>query len=111
MSKKYVVDYDCGAGEVVFQIDPEIFKDVALATLDFFVWSYDKEECPIIEAVKKYAEACMRFAMTENTDSVPYITEEFEQEGYCKLDGSCGILLESIYYPEIDDTRFEVTVS
>jgi len=110
MQKEYVVNYDCGAGEVVFEIDVDKFKKVAQQTLDFFTWSYDKDECPTIEAVKKYAEACMRFAMVENTDSVPYIVAEFAQEGYCRVDGSYGILLKSIYYPEIDDTRFEVTI-
>jgi len=109
-NKIYVVDYDCGAGEVVFEIDFEVFKEVAQETLDFFSWSYDKEECHVTEAVKKYAEACMRYAMQENTDSVPYIVAEFAQEGYCRVDGSCGILLTSIYYPEINDTLFDVTI-
>ena len=110
MKKEYVVDYDCGAGEVVFQVDHAKFKEVAMATLDFFAWSYDEDECPMVEAAKKYARACMHIAMVEGTDSVPYIVAEFAQEGYCRVDGSCGILLTSIYYPEIDDTQFEVTI-
>lgn len=111
MQKEYVVNYDCGAGKVVFEVDAVKFKEVAQLTLDFFGWTYDEDECPMVEAVKKYAEACMRFAMAENTDSAVYIVAEFAQEGYCRVDGSCGILLKRIYYPEIDDTRFEVTVS
>ena len=110
MKKEFVIDYDCGNGEVVFKIDLGKFKKVAQVTLDFFSWSYDKEEDPVIEAAKKYAEACMRFAMQEDTDSTPYITQYFEREGFCKVDGSCGILLTSIYYPQIDDSLFSVEI-
>ena len=83
MKKEYVVDYDFGSGEVIFEIDFNKFKKNAQITLDFFLWSYDKDECPVTEAVKKYAESCMRFCMREETTSIPYIVDTFEQEGFC----------------------------
>ena len=110
MKKEYVFNYDCGAGEVIFEIDFDKFKEVAQQTLDFFDWSYDEEECPVTEAARKYAMACMRFCMQEDTSSVPYVVSYFEQEGFCKVDGKCGILLTSIYYPEINESDFDVTI-
>ncbi|MBL7971733.1 MAG: hypothetical protein JNL03_09445, partial [Prolixibacteraceae bacterium] len=48
MKKRYKFDYDVFEAWVNFDVDTSIFtKEMALATLEFFTWDYDKEADPI----------------------------------------------------------------
>lgn len=94
--KKYNYTYGMHDAEVHFDVDLDIFtEEMAKGTLDFFSWDDepDPNENAVDEVMKKYA---MRAIMAGAFDDVSVygIKMEFEEmEGYCPVDGSCGITL------------------
>lgn len=95
MAKKRVsFNYDFHNAEVVFEVDLEKFTpEVALMTLEFFSWEYDKEGDPVYEALKKYALQVLIYLSERGFHSVDSVKKEFDEEGFGNIDGSIGILL------------------
>jgi hypothetical protein len=97
--------------EACFKVDTNKFtNEHAQATLDFFIWDYDKQADPIDEVMKKYAMEAIRIA-TFNNYNVYGVKREFENnEGFCKVDGSCGIELNVISGYEFNEDALDMTV-
>lgn len=94
MKKKYNFTYDMNEVDISFIVDTEVFTaDVAKETLKFFAWDYDRENDPVDEVMKKYAMEVIEVATFNDYNSYGVIDEFDDREGFCKLDGSMGILL------------------
>lgn len=109
MIKEYTIDYDYGEATAVFDVDLEKFTpEIARATLDFFVWEYDKDNDPVEEAVLKYGISAIRVAM-QNCCGVFGVVQEFHsKEGYAPLDGSLGITLKKVTQFELLEDDFMI---
>jgi hypothetical protein len=110
MIKNYKFVYGTDEAKVWFSIDTEVFtKEMAESNLEFFDWYYDKEADPIEEIIKKYAmKAIVASSMGGYMNNVYSIQQEFDNcEGFCKVDGSIGILLISISAYEFNEDYLE----
>jgi len=108
MNKFYEVNYNYYDAEAVFEIDLDIFtKEIANSTLEFFDWSYDEDEDPIKEVLKKYAIEAIKIATYHNYNTYGVICEFNNNEGFCKLDGSMGIKLTKIQSIQFNDLTIE----
>jgi len=97
--------------EACFKVDTDKFtKEHAKATLEFFTWNYDKQADPIDEVMKKYAMEAIRIA-TFNNYKVYGVKEAFNNnEGFYKVDGSCGIELNVVSGYEFNEDALDMTV-
>lgn len=97
--------------EACFKVDTDKFtNEHAQATLDFFTWNYDKEADPIDEVMKKYAMEAIKIA-TFNDYNLLGVKRAFnDNEGFCKVDGSCGIELNIIHRYEFNEDALDMTV-
>ena len=112
MIKKYSFSYNMHDAEVDFIIDTDVFTpEIAMTTLEFFTWEYDKEADPVDEVMKKYALEAIRIATFNNYNKFGVIREFMNNEGYCKVDGSRGIILTGISEYQFDESAlgFEIT--
>jgi len=109
--KKYKFDYNIREADAEFTVDTDKFtKEIAQENLDFFLWDYDEDNCPIDEIMKKYALEAMIEA-SNNGYSHLGVRRSFEnKEGFYKVDGSSGITLNSVngYFFNPDDLEMEV---
>ncbi|MGB1295755.1 MAG: DUF2528 family protein [Flavobacteriales bacterium] len=104
MKQRYMFDYAYDKAFVIFDIDLVKFtNDHANATLDFFLWDYDKEGDPIDEVLKKYAIEVIQLATAKDLSLQGVIGEFNKREGFCPLDGSVGITLKDIRMFEFND--------
>lgn len=111
MIKRYKFDYDYSEADASFKVDTEIFtKEMAQVILDFFTWDYDEEADPIDEVVKKYAIKVIMSATFDDLNVYGVIREFEDREGFCPLDGSCGIWLISVSGYEFNEDKLEVTI-
>lgn len=95
MKKLYKFEYDYW-WDVEFEVDLDIYtKEIALETLDFFCWKYNKDNNPVDEALKKIAIECL--ALSVRGLSVYEMMYEFRYlEGFPDIDGKDGIKLRYI---------------
>jgi hypothetical protein len=111
MIRHYTFDYDVLEAEACFKVDTEKFtNEHANTTLEFFIWDYDKEADPIDEVMKKYAIEAIRIATFNGYNEIGVIEEFNDTEGYCKVDGSSGITLNSISEYTFDSAKLDMTV-
>lgn len=104
MKKRYSYNYNHYDATVSFEIDTEVFtEEIAKATLEFFTWDYDKENNPIDEVLKKYALQAIRVSTFNDFNEHGVISEFENMEGYCRLDGSNGIMLVEVTGYEFDE--------
>ena len=111
MIKHYTFNYNTYEAEACFKVDTEKFTEKhAKATLEFFLWDYNKEADPIDEVMKKYAMKAIKIA-TFNGYNVFGVKEEFNNlEGFCKVDGSSGIELNVVSEYEFDEDSLDMTL-
>lgn len=105
MIKNYKFVYGTDEAKVWFSVDTEVFtKEMAETNLNFFDWDYDADEDPIDEIIKKYAMKAIIASSRGYMNNVYSIQQEFDNcEGFCKVDGSIGILLISISAYEFNE--------
>lgn len=106
----YTFNYNIYEAEACFKVDTEIFdKEMALATLNFFSWDWDKEADEIDEVLKKYAIKAIEYA-TFNNHNVFGVKRDFaEGEGFASVDGTKGIELMNVTGYEFDEDYFDIT--
>ena len=111
MIKYYTFNYDNNEAQVCFKVDTEKFtEELTYATLDFFIWDYDKDNDPIDEVMKKYAIQAIRIA-TFNNRNLYGVKEAFnELDGFAKVDGTMGIELNMISHYEFDEDKFDINI-
>lgn len=111
MVKEYTFNYGMHEAEACFKVDTEKFSNEhAKETLDFFIWEYDKKADSIDEVMKKYAMEAIMVASAHHYNTNGVINYFSDNEGFCKIDGSCGILLTYIQGYEFDEEQLDVTV-
>jgi len=90
--RRYQFNYDFYKAYVEFDVNTDIFTEQsAKEVLDFWTWTYDKENDLIDECIKKYAFECIILS-GENNFTLLGIKDAFEnKEGWTKIDGSMGI--------------------
>lgn len=94
MKKIYEFNYAFHEAHCSFVVDTEKFTaEIAQATLDFFAWDYDEENDPVDEVMNKYAIRVLEIASFNEYNEYGVISEFETEEGYCRIDGSMGILL------------------
>jgi len=110
MIKMYDFDYNFHSAECTFKVDLNKFTiEMALNTLEFFSWDYDKDNDPIDEVMMKYAKNCME----KSTEYSLYGLKNAEFEGFYTLNGEYGITLTRMVSLELDEedinsnTRYE----
>jgi hypothetical protein len=109
MIKKYKFQYDC-IYDIIFKVDLEIYtKELALATLEFFTWHWDKDSDPITEALKKIALVCLQFS-ADGWNEIGIIDQFIDLEGYPRLDGSYGVTLVRIDNFEYDENNLSLEI-
>lgn len=110
MSKKlYKFNYDYHKAEVEFEVDLAKFTpEMANETLTFFLWNYDEEADPVDEVMKKYA---MRVLQVGNNYSTTGVIRNWDEEGFCPIDGSFGITLKEYESFEFDQSDLEMEVT
>ena len=110
--KTFKFNYDHNEAEVVFKVDTDVFtNEHAKATLEFFIWDYDKHNDPITEVLKKYAIEAIRVATIYSFNVRGVISEFKDKEGFASVDGSLGLTLLSVEGYEFDDDKLDYTVS
>lgn len=103
MVKTYEYEYDTWDASVTLEVDLEKFdKTMALLTLNFFSWNWDREADPIDEVMKKYAMECLRIASHEELNIQGVIIQMNHVEGFGPVDGSIGIKLVEVSGVELD---------
>ncbi len=109
--KKYTFNYDLDKAEVVFKVDTDKFKPTdAKLLLEFYTWDYDKEECPILELLKKYALIVIEVSSSENL-SLFGVKQNFKHsEGLSDIDGSVGLELVSLESFEFSEDDLKVDI-
>lgn len=111
MKKQYDFDYDILEAGATFIVDLEIFTvDHAMATLNFFTWDFDMDNDPIDEVLMKYALHAIALATAENYNCKGVIQAFKDEEGYCPIDGSCGITLTYIDRYYFDNDKLTVKI-
>ncbi|MCW3784909.1 hypothetical protein [Plebeiibacterium sediminum] len=111
MKKQYDFEYGSSEAFASFEVDTEIFTEKeAQSFLNFFVWSYDKEENPIDEAMRKYAISVIECATFEDWNTRGVIDEFNNKEGYYKVDGSEGITLKYVERYEFEEENLTIKV-
>ena len=104
MIRKYEFEYDCGAASCSFEVDDTVFtNEHANATLEFFLWDYDKENDPIDEVMRKYAIRAIKEATFNGYNLYGVIGEFDSMEGYARVDGSNGLTLTEVSEYEIEE--------
>lgn len=112
MIKHYDFNYNMYEAEACFKVDTEKFtEEHAKATLEFFLWDYDKEADPINEVMKKYALQAIEIATFNDYNEYGVIEEFNDLEGFCKIDGSSGIELNYISKYEFNETALHMTIN
>lgn len=104
---KFQYDYWCN---IIFEVDTDKYtEELALATLEFFYWSWNNQNDPIIEVLKKISIQCLSLSLDEyNTYG---IKEEFDnKEGFPKLDGSDGLTLVRIDDFELNEDNLSLKI-
>lgn len=109
--KRYNFNYDFYKAEVSFEVDLEVFTpELANETLTFFSWYYDHEADPIDEVMKKYAIRVLQFLAEGGLHSVNSIKNDFNEEGFGRIDGTIGITLLNYEEFEFDEDDLEMEV-
>lgn len=112
MIKHYNFNYDNWRASVDFTVDTEKFtNEHAQATLNFFLWDYDKENNPIDEIMGKYAIEVLKMASFGGLTKEGIIIEFNNKEGFCKIDGTFGITLDSFTELDIDENLLDVEIT
>lgn len=108
MIKTYYFNYDMGEAEASFEVDTDEFNnEMALATLEFFGWDWDRDNNPIDEVLIKYAMKAIELA-TINYHNTRGVISDFEEiEGFARVDGSSGIKLIKVTDYEFDEYKLE----
>jgi len=109
--KKYEFNYDFNKAECEFEVTEKYTEEMALATLTFFSWDYDKEANPIDEAMKKIALQCIKESTAENWNEYGVIEAFKNMEGFPLIDGSIGIKLTHVSGIEIEDEELEMKIN
>lgn len=112
MIKRYKFDYDFSKAVAEFEIDTEMFTpEIANATLQFFLWEYDKEADPVSEVLKKYALEAIREATFNNHNTKGVIGDFKVKEGFAPIDGNLGLLLTYVEGFEFEENDLTVEIS
>lgn len=107
--KQYKIEYGTWAnGIVTFEVDTERFTKVeAQECLDFFIWDYDKDNCPIEEILKKWTLIILSYGSSNE----PRVINQFaKEEGVMPIDGSHGVQLTYCETFAFDDDELVLTV-
>lgn len=111
MIKKYDFDYRMGEAGACFTVDTEKFNPaLAKAYLEFFSWSYDEDEDPLDELMKKYGMQAIKIATSENYNEIGVQDWFDEEEGFPRIDGSDGITLTYVAEFEFDERDLSVKI-
>lgn len=112
MAKRiYNFNYDFHKAEVSFEVDLEVFTpEMANGTLTFFSWDYDHDADPIDEVMKKYAIRVLQFLAERGLHSVNLIKNDFNEEGFGRIDGTIGITLLNYEVFEFEENDLEMEV-
>lgn len=111
MIKIFNFDYNYEA-DASFKVDTDKFTpELAKATLEFFIWDYDKENDPVEEVMKKYAMEAIRVSTFNNYNTFGVKNEFDSREGFARLDGSMGIELLRVNGYEFDIDELTMTIS
>ena len=112
MKKRYDFNLASYESMALFEVDLEKFTpEMAQATLDFFMWDYDKEADPVDEVMKKYAIEAMRISTINDCNELGVIDEFENKEGFAKIDGSDGITLISVTGFEFEERLLDVEIT
>lgn len=112
MKKKYSFYLALSGAFAEFVVDLEKFtEEMARETLEFFVWDYDKEEPPIDAVMKKYALKAIEIATVEDYNAYGVISEFYDLEGFCELDGSTGIELVNVQRFDFEESDLAMKVT
>ncbi len=108
---KYTFNYDYDKAEVVFKVDTDKFKPTdAKVLLEFYTWTYDKEECPILELLKIYTFIVIKVSSFKDLNLFG-VKRYFEKsEGLSLIDGSVGLELVSFESFEFSEDDLEVDI-
>lgn len=104
---KFQYDYWC---DIIFEVDTDKYtEELALATLEFFYWTWNNQNDPIIEVLKKISIQCLSLSL--DGYSVLGIIDEFDnKEGFPKLDGSNGLTLVRIDDFELNENNLSLEI-
>jgi len=104
---KFQYDYWC---DVIFEVDTEKYtEELALTTLEFFTWHYNKTSDPIIEVLKKISIQCLSLSL--DGYNIYGVIEDFDnKEGFPKLDGSLGLKLITIDDFSLDEDNLSLEI-
>ena len=111
MKIRYKFEYDLYRAECTILVNTELFtEDKAIDHLNFFRWEIAPNmKTPIESAVIKHAFEAIVVASVNEWNAFG-VKEKFQShEGYYKLDGTEGLLLEEIHHYEFDETELEFT--
>lgn len=112
MKRQYKFSYDNDEAVANFAVDTEKFtNEMAMATLTFFSWDYDKEGDPIDEVMKKYALKAIELATFNYKNTFGVIDLFKNEEGYGNVDGSIGVTLTRVELFEFEDYNLDMVVS
>lgn len=112
MKKKFFkFDYNRCEATAIFEVDLNVFtKEMALETLTFFAWNYNKKADPIEEVMKKYAIQVIWTATINDYNEYGVIDEFESMEGFHKIDGSSGIKLICVDGYQLDEDALFVKI-